>query len=106
MPPTCCTEQKISALRDQSAAQIRAIEAKKAAISQQLTQVQSTLQDTTAKLDYSGHLDVYDGIICDVGPLPGDTGTAMVDTNTWTVDALETARLRGGAHSERGERAG
>lgn len=38
----------------------------------------------TDKLDYSGHLDAYDGIIGDVGPLPGDRGTAMVDPNTWT----------------------
>ena len=43
--------RKITAMRNESEAQVQALEAKKASISQELTQVESTLQDTTAKLD-------------------------------------------------------
>jgi hypothetical protein len=48
--------------------------------------------DATAALEYDGRVEAYDGIIGDVRPLAGDTGTAMTGPTAWRSAGQGVAR--------------
>ncbi|OHB77050.1 MAG: hypothetical protein A2W31_02070 [Planctomycetes bacterium RBG_16_64_10] len=47
---------------------------------------------TGAALDYSGHIEVYDGVVGHVRSLAGDTGTTMTGPLTWRSVSAGAAR--------------